>query len=541
MKYLEEKGNLAMTIPKVPLLSEEERTPVVTTLLEIIHLQGEMIQQLRDEIAILKGQKPKPQIKPSQLEKGPKDSEGENKKGADGKRPGSEKREKTKELIIHKEEKIKPEHVPDGSTFKGYQEYVVQDIIIQSYNTKYLLERWQTPDGDYIVGKLPPEVCGTHFGPTLTSFILYQYYHGQVTQPLILEELGEFGVDISAGQVNRIITEDKEEFHTEKEEILQVGLKVSSYINVDDTSARHQGHNGYCTYIGNELFAWFESTESKSRINFLKLLRAGHSDYILNAEALGYMAENKLPKEPLAKLSALGEVRFENEKEWKEKLEALKITKDRHIGIATEGSLLGSVLEHGFDPQIAIISDDAGQFNLFLHALCWVHTDRIIAKLIGYSDKQREALEQTRSEVWKLYEDLKEYKKSPSEEKKSQLEVRFDEIFTAKTCFASLNQTLKRIHEKKAELLLVLDRPEIPLHNNLAENDIRDYAKRRKVSGSTRSSAGRRCRDTFTSLKKTCRKLYVSFWSLVNDRVRGKKAIPRLPDLIRFKAQELNS
>jgi hypothetical protein len=530
-----------MIIPKVPLLSEEERTPIVTTLLEIIHLQEEMIQQLRDEIAILKGQKPKPQIKPSQLEKRPKDKEGEDKKGCSGKRAGSEKREKTKELIIHKEEVIKPEHIPDGSTFKGYQEYVVQDIIIQPYNTKYLLERWQTPEGDYIIGKLPPEVRGTHFGPTLTSYILYQYYHGYVTQPLILEELEEFGVDISAGQVNRIITEGKEEIHAEKEEILRVGLEVSSYINVDDTGARHQGRNGYCTYIGNELFAWFESTESKSRMNFLKLLRAGHSDYVLNAEALSYMAANKLPKEPLAKLAALGEVRFENEKEWKEKLEALKITKDRHIGIATEGALLGSVLEHGFDPQMVIISDDAGQFNLFLHALCWVHTDRIIAKLVGYSDKQREALEETRSKVWKLYEDLKEYKKSPSGEKKSQIEARFDEIFTAQTCFTSLNQTLKRIHEKKAELLLVLDRPDIPLHNNLSENDIREYAKRRKVSGSTRSPHGRRCRDTYTSLKKTCRKLYVSFWALVNDRVRGKKAIPRLPDLIRSKAQELNS
>jgi hypothetical protein len=525
-----------MVIPKLPLISEEERTPVMTTLLEIIHIQGEMIQQLRDEIAILKGQKPKPQIKPSQLEKGSKECEGHHKKG--GKRPGSAKREKTKELIIHKEEKIKPEHIPDGSIFKGYQEYVVQDIIIQPYNTKYLLERWQTPSDDYIIGKLPPEVCGTHFGPTLISFILYQYYHGLVTQPLILEELEEFGVDISAGQVNRILTEGKERFHTEKEEILQAGLEVSKYINVDDTGARHQGRNGYCTHIGNELFTWFESTESKSRINFLKLLRAGHSDYILNAEALSYMAANKLPSEPLAKLKSLGEVRIENEDSWKEKLQELEITKDRHISIATEGALLGSVLEHGFDPQMVIISDDAGQFNLFLHGLCWVHTDRIIAKLVGYSDKQREALEETRSEVWKLYEGLKEYKKSPSGEKKSQLEARFDEIFTAQTCFTSLNQTLKRIHGKKAELLLVLDRPDIPLHNNLSENDIREYAKRRKVSGSTRSSLGRRCRDTFPSLKKTCRKLYVSFWELVNDRVRGKKAIPRLSDLIRLKAQE---
>jgi len=247
-----------------------------------------------------------------------------------------------------------------------------------------------------------------------------------------------------------------------------------------------------------------------------------------------------LPKGLLAKFEALGEVRYENDKEWEENLQALQITEDRHIRIATEGALLGSVTEHGFNKETVIVSDDAGQFNLFLHALCWVHADRVIEKLVGYSDNQKEALEETRSRIWKLYTDLKEYKKSPTEEKKSHLEAWFDEIFTTQTCFASLNQALKRLHGKKAELLLVLERPEIPLHNNLSENDIREYAKRRKTSGSTRSFLGRRCRDTFVTLKKTCRKMSISFWVFINDRVSGKKAIPWLPDLIRLKAQELS-
>ena len=86
------------------------------------------------------------------------------------------------------------------------------------------------------------------------------------------------------------------------------------------------------------------------------------------------------------------------------------------------------------------------------------------------------------------------------------------------------------------ELLLVLDRPEIPLHNNLSENDIREYVKKRKISGSTRSEAGRQCRDTFTSLKKTCKKLGVRFWDYLNDRVSGKNAIASLPILMREKA-----
>jgi len=86
-------------------------------------------------------------------------------------------------------------------------------------------------------------------------------------------------------------------------------------------------------------------------------------------------------------------------------------------------------------------------------------------------------------------------------------------------------------------LLLVLDRPDIPLHNNLSEGDIREYVKKRKISGSTRSDAGRRCRDTFTSLKKTCRKLGVSFWDYLYDRVSKAGKITPLPDLIRARAQ----
>jgi len=119
------------------------------------------------------------------------------------------------------------------------------------------------------------------------------------------------------------------------------------------------------------------------------------------------------------------------------------------------------------------------------------------------------------------------------------LETRFDEIFTTQTCFATLNQALKRLHKNKSELLLALDRPDIPLHNNTSERDIRDYVKKRKISGSTRSERGRRCRDTFASLKKTCRKLGISFWRFLNDRLSGQGAIPPLSELIGLRARSL--
>ena len=224
-------------------LSEIEKSPAVSTLIGIveqqfttIQQQTELIQLLRDEVARLKGQKPKPKIKPSKLEKDTK----KKKKSSSDKRAGSQKREKTANLVVHEHIRVPPEIIPEGSVFKGLQPYTVQGIRIEPHNICYLLERWQTPDGTNIVGKLPPDVQG-HYDCTLKTYTLYQHNHCQVTQPLLLEQLREWGVDISAGQLSRILTEQKDIFHHEKDHILSTGLSVSDYVNVDDTGARHNG------------------------------------------------------------------------------------------------------------------------------------------------------------------------------------------------------------------------------------------------------------------------------------------------------------
>lgn len=205
--------------------------------------------------------------------------------------------------------------------------------------------------------------------------------------------------------------------------------------------------------------------------------------------------------------------------------------------IVTEGALLGSVLKHGINPDLAIVSDDAGQFNILLHGLCWIHAERVLAKLIGFNEADRLALEQTRTKIWELYDDLKKYKLDPNADAKQSLEKRFDRICDTETSFTSLNLALKRMKRNKSELLLVLQRPDLPLHNNLSEGDIREHVKRRKISGGTRNENGRRGRDTFSSLKKTCRKLTISFWDYINDRLRGQNLIPPLPDIITARAQ----
>lgn len=531
---LEEQIEVFKTVVKNQLESLNKQTKQIEALQRMNHQQTKEIENLKSEIRRVKELKTKPKFRSSKMDK--KDDDPDN-PGRDNikKRAGSDKRSKHDTLIIHKTEILKAKDIPEGATFKGYKRYVIQGLAIRIENTLFKLERWRLPDGSSRVAELASDVKGHHFSSELRAYILHQHHHQCVTQPLLLSQLREWGVDISKGQLNRILTEDKEGFHAEKREVLSTGLSCSSYIQVDDTGARHDGKNGYCTHIGNELFAWFESTESKSRINFLELLRQKRSDYVINEEALYYMKRRALAPKYRAILKE-GTTRFHDTQTWIKHLEDLQIKTKRLVRIATEGALIGGLLEHGFRRNLVILSDDAGQFNVFLHALCWIHAERKINELIPHNDGHIKAIEGIRSEFWNIYDKIKYYKKGQNRTLKEEIEKRFDTLCDTRTCYQLLNGVLKRMKRNKTELLLVLDRPEIPLHNNLSENDIREYVKKRKISGSTRSEEGRRCRDTFTSLKKTCKKLGIRFWDYLNDRVTGKNAIVSLPVLIKEKA-----
>src|SRR3954454_23835851 len=331
---------MRILLPDIP---EAERTPLVRQLLEIIALQQERIQQLEervqqleDEIARLKGLKARPRIAPSALERPPRPP-----RDPDAKRPGSAKRSKTAELTITTEKVIPLVDKPPGSIFKGYEDFVVQDLVLQPRVIRYRRERWLPPDVQDWWAPLPADVLpGSHFGPDLICFILHQYHHQHVTQPLLREQLHQLGIDISAGQLCRILTQGKDAFDQEKAELLPAALAVSAYVQVDDTGARHQGHNGSCTHIGNELFAVFASTDSKSRLNFLELLRRPHADYVINATAVAYWRRQKLPAAVMDPLRR-GPQAFADPAAWHGRLRELGITSVRHVRIASEGALLG--------------------------------------------------------------------------------------------------------------------------------------------------------------------------------------------------------
>ena len=519
----------------------DERTPLVEALLGIIRQLADRVaelerinQELRDEIARSKGQKTRPDIKPSILNTPPKPEGGT----GEGRRRGKPSRPKTSELTIHTTAVLKLDTVPAGATLHGYESFVVQDLEIKTVNTRYERARYDLAEGGSVLAPFPAGVLpvgGGHFGASLVVYIVNQYHQAGVTEPLLLEQLWEYDIDISAGQLHRILTENKDSFHQEKAEVLAVGLAESSFIGTDDTGARHQGKNGYCTVICNDLFAYFESTDSKSRLNFLQILQGAQRDYVINETTLAYWERQKLPAAQRAQLTE-GPQGFAGEAAWQAWLADLKITDERHVRIATEGALLGGLIARGVSPAMGVLSDGAPQFVILVHAACWVHAERPLAKLVPYNDEHRAVIENIRTQIWEFYQDLKAFRAQPDEAQKPGLEARFDTLVNQRTGYPNINGVLKEMRDHKADLLRVLERPEIPLHTNAVESDIREFVKRRKISGGTRSDAGRRCRDTFASLKKTCRKLGIRFWHYLQDRIRGLGQISRLADLIRQKA-----
>jgi hypothetical protein len=498
---------------------------------QIVELQR-MVVALREEIARLKGGPPRPKLKPSGMERGtepkPPGSSGGSKPRRDGTRS---------KLSIDEERTIQVVAPPRGSRFKGYTSFVVQDLVIRRHVVDFRCERWHTQDGGMMTAPLPVGVDG-HFGPELRRFVLAQYHQGQMTVPRLVTLLRGLGIFISKRQVVRLLIAGQDRFLTEARDVLRAGLSSAAWITVDDTGARHKATNGFCTQIGNAHFAWFGTTASKSRLNFLQLLRAGHDDYVINAEALAYMRGRALASHVIARLIEHPDRHFADQRAWSAHLEGLgiailKVNPDP-VMVATEGALWGSIKAHGFLPDTVIVSDDAGQFKLGQHGLCWVHTERLIHKLDTFTDENRAAQANVRNLIWNLYRDLKAYRCAPSRQRRPALRARFDRIFTRKTGFVTLDRLLARLHANKSELLMVLDRPEIPLHTNGSENDIRCHVTRRKVSGGTRSDVGRDCRDAFLGILKTCAKLEITFWDYLGSRltVPGACFIPPLPELV---------
>jgi len=233
-----------------------------------------------------------------------------------------------------------------------------------------------------------------------------QHIQGQVTVERLVGQLRALGLRISKGQIVTLLTAHKNAFHTEKDAILEAGLETAAWVTVDDTAARHAGHDEYTTHIGNDRFAWFATRSSKSRLNFLDLLRAGRPDYVINAAAVAYMVEHKVAEAVITALLVDEHRTFADEAAWQAHLESLGLGPGQRR-LVTEAAVVGAIVARGLLTDTVIVSDEAGQFDVFQHALCWLHAERHLRQIVCVSDEQQRLVALQRHLVWWFYADLK--------------------------------------------------------------------------------------------------------------------------------------
>jgi Transposase IS66 family len=493
-------------------------------------------QAIKDELARYKKLPPRPPQKPSGMEKATDlpDAAAGRTKGE----PSKRRRGSNLEKLKINQTVVVPVAAPAGSRRKGYEEIVVQDLVLNPSATLYRRERWETPDGQTLIAPLEPGIVGG-YGPHLHRLVLMLHFQGQMTCERILALLNAAGVVISKRQVVRLLVAKLETFRAEDEEVLTAGLGGSRFVTVDDTGARHQGKPGFTTHIGSDRFAVFRTGPSKSRLAFLRNLLGGAARYVINEAALVYMRDNHLPQAALDKLASCATRVFPSDQDWMRRLSELGLTDltvtPDPVRVASEGALWGALQEEGRLGELVIVSDGACQFRVGVHAQCWIHAERLVHKLTPANQIQHQAVEVARRMIWWFYGRLKEYKLAPSPERAEILRAQFRRIFDrAKTGYAALDSLLRRLLRLEDRLMRVLERPEIPLHTNASENDIRGFVTKRKISGGTVSEKGRQARDVMLGLAKTCKKLKISFFDYLGARlgIPGPQ-VPRLATLVR--------
>ena len=501
---------------------------------ESAELRDENVQ-LHDEIRRLKKLPKRPDVKPSGMHKS-----ATKKVAGKGRKKRGKKRRGAKRYSPRASERtvvVECSNVPQGSVRNGHETYTVQHLVISPEVLHYKRERWVTPDGQLLTAPLPPGVEG-HYSAEVRRVAVMLYCQGQSTFTRVTELLNEFGITITKRTVIRLVNEQSKLLE-EADEVLEAGLNGADWVNVDDTGARHQAKNGYCTVVGNDLFTVFATREKKDRLNFLQVLGGSDERLVLNATAFDYMRQHKLPSATVSLLAEHDGVEFAGLEEWQQHLEtvgvaALRVTPDP-VKIATEAAYWGALNEHRNISGTVVLSDDAGQFRIGTHALCWVHAERLVHKLLSTSDALRQVQADKQSQIWEFYARLLAYRESPDMAQVACLREEFDRIFkNQKTGHASLDMLLRRLFGKKDKLLTVLHHPATPLHTNSAERDLRAQVTRRKISSGTRSDKGRDSRDACLSLLKTCNKVNVSFWDYLGSRFQVPDApeVPRLATLV---------
>ena len=511
-----------------------------------INALEELVQRQRDEIARLKGEQGKPDIKPNSSGKTGDIS-------SEKRRKNREKRKRRqqghRQIEVDRTHRcaVEPDSLPDDAEYKGTETVVIQDVLFVRDNVAFEREKYWSPSlGKVIYGPLPSEYEGYRFGPGVRSLVLMLYYATGTSEPKILELLDHVGVHMSAGELSRLLIHDIEKFHKEKDEVHGAGLESSPWQQTDDTGQRVNGVNQYCHVLGNPLYSIYRTMPRKDRPTVLAVLRGTETPrYLVNDEAIALAASMGVSGAVLCWFQErLPWNREMDEKGFTERYDkAMTFVNGEARRKLYEAAALAAYRAQTDVPVVdTLLGDDAPQFKEITDALslCWVHEGRHYAKLTPMFEPFQKELEAFQDRFWDYYRELRDYRTEPTAEKARRLETAFDELFSTKAEYADLDARIAKTAAKKSELLLVLSHPELPLHNNGSELTVRQRKRKQDVSFGPRTVAGSKAWDTMQSLVDTTRKLGVNIYEYFKDRVTKRDAVPRLADIIRQRAQELN-
>jgi cell division protein FtsB len=494
-------------------------------------------QSLRDEINHLKGEQGKPKIKANKtafVETSKHSSETERKQKR--KRHTSSKKG---EIKIDRKEvvKVRAEELPSDAQFKGYVDVVVQDIVVKTDNVLFRKEKYYSPStGKTYLARLPRGYEG-ELGPGVKSFGLDMYFEVGASEPKILGFLHRVGLKISKGKFSNLLIENQDVFHTESDAVYESGLRSSTYQQTDSTLTRVNGQNRNCHVVCNSFYTVYRTLPHKDRMSVLDVLRNGRPrKFRLNQTALDCLANVQLSQATRQTLTACCSEADLNEEKFQEHLAFLlpELGHHQRKEITDAAAIAAYWAETDWPVIETLVCDDAPHYNKLTRRmmLCWVHEGRPYKKLHPVVPFHRQLLDGFLKRFWDYYRELLAYKQSPSQAERIQLDARFDELFATQTGYEALDERIAKTRAKKKSLLLVLEYPELPLHNNASELGGRRRVRKRDVSFGPRTEAGKCAWDTFMTLAETTRKLDVSFYAYLHDRITGANAIPPLADLI---------
>jgi hypothetical protein len=436
---------------------------------------------------------------------------------------------------------VPKDELPPDAKFIGKREIVIQEMEIKRKNIKFVINRyWSEELGKVIEGEVPNEFKGFEFGPMLRSFIIYLYYKNRVPHKKIIEMLYDWGIKISSGTVCNILNNTKELFEEDLQSARKAALKKVPQLHIDETGAKFNGRNAYTFVVSNDYFTSFTTGFEKNRWSATQAILLNEKSFAINDFAINFIAEKlKIPWVTGILIKYKNDENYNREifeKILKEEMLS-ELSKYQHDIIRT-GCALGALHSKKDGSRIKfLISDDAPNFFTLVpnHQLCWVHEIRKY-KLFEFSTGERVKVINDLLLEWRyLYQKMKNFKNAPSDHKRFVIKTEFDRICKTPTYIKAIDDQLKRTLSNKEKLLLFLKYPQLPLHNNMAESDVRERVIKRKISLQNRSKDGMKSWDLMLSLASTCRKLELSFWRYLEDRLTQKEAIPFLGKVLNLR------